>query len=423
MDRQIPIYFDNVIIASPIQQVSEANPNLGRLKVGVFTKYGNRNGSYITDEVAEMLINSAIKGDTPVIGFFDPETKSWASHTGPTLASAYGYVETFDGWEPLTDTDGQSRDYAIFTVVLFTKYFDEAKLIVGQHQSMELDINSINGDWADINGIEYYVYTTAAIQGLCVIGSHEPCFSVSSFFSKNDNEYKSQFEKISAFLAEAKATVNEIEKGGEQPMDELEMKETVEPTPEVENESEPAIETTPEEAPVEEVPAEEAPVEEVAEEAPTEETVEEVVEEHADFEALQQQLNDLQAAYDELSANYTVAQNRVQELEELTAAFDAMRAENDEMKATIATYQQQAIAAENAQKNALIEQYEKVLSEEEIASVKTQVSNYSYDTLRSKLAIIFAEKQMAKQEAEEKVPLPEQPESQFALLMKKYRKN
>ena len=424
MDRQIPIYFDNVIIASPIQQVSEANPNLGRLKVGVFTKYGNRNGSYITDEVAEMLINSAIKGDTPVIGFFDPETKSWASHTGPTLASAYGYVETFDGWEPLTDTDGQSRDYAIFTVVLFTKYFDEAKLIVGQHQSMELDINSINGDWADINGIEYYVYTTAAIQGLCVIGSHEPCFSVSSFFSKNDNEYKSQFEKISAFLAEAKATVNEIEKGGEQPMDELEMKETVEPTPEVENESEPAIKATPEEALVEEVPAEEAPVEEVAEEAPAEETpVEEVVEEHADFEALQQQLNDLQAAYDELSANYTVAQNRVQELEELTAAFDAIRAENDEMKATIATYQQQAIAAENAKKDALIEQYEKVLSEEEIASVKTQVSNYSYDTLRSKLAIIFAEKQMAKQEAEEKVPLPEQPESQFALLMKKYRKN
>ena len=57
--------------------------------------------------------------------------------------------------------------------------------------------------------------------------------------------------------------------------------------------------------------------------------------------------------------------------EELAAAFDAMRAENDEMKATIATYQQQAIAAENAQKNALIEQYEKVLSEEEIASVKT----------------------------------------------------
>ena len=72
MRDNIPIYFDNVIIASPIQQVSETNPNLGRLRVGVFTKYGNRNGSYITDEVAEKLIESATKGDTPVIGFFDP---------------------------------------------------------------------------------------------------------------------------------------------------------------------------------------------------------------------------------------------------------------------------------------------------------------------------------------------------------------
>jgi len=98
MRNNIPVYFDNVIIASPMQQVSKTNPNLGRLRVGVFTKYGNRNGSYITDEVAEQLINSAIKGDTPVIGFFDPESKSWASHTGPTLASAYGYVESFEGW-------------------------------------------------------------------------------------------------------------------------------------------------------------------------------------------------------------------------------------------------------------------------------------------------------------------------------------
>jgi len=35
---------------------------------------------------------------------------------------------------------------------------------------MELDINSIEGDWADINGTEYFVYTKAEIMGLCVIG-------------------------------------------------------------------------------------------------------------------------------------------------------------------------------------------------------------------------------------------------------------
>ena len=422
MDKKIPIYFDNVIIASPIQQVSETNPNLGRLKVGVFTKYGNRNGSYITDEVAEMLINSATRGDTPVIGFFDPETKSWASHTGPTLASAYGYVETFNGWEPLKDTDGQTRDYAIFTVVLFTKYFEEASLIVGQNQSMELDINSISGDWADINGVEYYVYTTAAIQGLCVIGSHEPCFSVSSFFSKNDSNYKTQFQKMAAFLAQAKAAVDEIEKGGEQPMDELENKETVEPTPVVESDVTPE-EIVPEQEPVPEV----EPVEEVpSEPAEQAEEVQEQVEEHSDFDALQQQFNELQTKYDELKADYEAAQNRIQEFEanneNMTNELNTLRSSNEQMQATIASYEQQAQANEDSRKNALVEKYEKFIDEEEIEQFKKQIGNYSYDELESKLAIIFANKQIA-EKTEEVVPLPEQPESQFALLMKKYRKN
>ena len=74
MDRQVPIYFDSVVIASPTVPISSSNPELGRLKVGVFTKYGNRNGSYITDEIAEQLIASATTGNTPVVGFFDPES-------------------------------------------------------------------------------------------------------------------------------------------------------------------------------------------------------------------------------------------------------------------------------------------------------------------------------------------------------------
>jgi len=132
MKRNIPIYFDNAIIMSPAEPINGSS-NLNRLKVGVFTKYGNRNGSYITDEVADMLITSATKGDTPVVGFFDPETTGWASHTGPTLASAYGYVEYFDGWQSFTDKDGVTRDYAVFSTVLFTKYFNEANFVIGQN--------------------------------------------------------------------------------------------------------------------------------------------------------------------------------------------------------------------------------------------------------------------------------------------------
>jgi len=191
MDKQIPIYFDSVVIASPTTPISSTNPELGRLKVGVFTKYGNRNGSYITDEIAEQLIASATTGNTPVVGFFDPESKTWAGHTGPLLASAYGYVESFEGWQPFKDTDGIEREYAVFSVILFNKYFNEANLVVGSHQSMELDRASIDGDWANIGDAEYFVYTKASIMGLCIIGNHEPCFSVSTFFSNEDKNYAS----------------------------------------------------------------------------------------------------------------------------------------------------------------------------------------------------------------------------------------
>lgn len=276
MEKKIPIYFDSVIIASPAQPITESNPVLSRLKVGVFTKYGNRNGSYITDEVAEMLIASATRGDTPVVGFFDPESEGWAGHTGPTLASAYGYVEKFEGWQPFKDTDGIERDYAVFSIVLFNKYYKEANFIVGQHQSMELDRESIEGDWANIEETEYFVYTKASIMGLCVIGNHEPCFSVSTFFAKEDENYKSQYEKFSSLLSGLKEQVEEAEfnkKGGEQPMNEL---EHVEETP---------VEETPVEEQVSEIEPELPLVEDPALETPAAE--ETPAEEHTDFEALQ----------------------------------------------------------------------------------------------------------------------------------------
>lgn len=402
MDKKIPIYFDNVIVASPLELVSESNPNLGRLKVGVFTKYSNRNGSYITDEVAEMLIQSATKGDTPVIGFFDPETKSWASHTGPTLASAYGYVESFDGWKPLTDTDGVERDYAIFSVVLFTKYFDEANLIVGQNQSMELDIESIEGAWATIEDNEYFVYTKAAIQGLCVIGSHEPCFSVSSFFALKDETYETQHQKFSSLLAEAKKQVEEAEKlnqGGEQLMNEFENQETVveEETPVIEEEVQ--VEVT------EELQQEEnASIEEA-----------EIPSEPSEFEILQDQFNELQS-------NYDSALERIQELEHFQADLEALRSENEELQASIRNYEAQIEAVTEERKTALIEKYEKNLNApEEISSIRESLKNYSYDALESKLAILFANQQLTGPEVQV-VPLPEPQESQFALLMKKYRK-
>jgi len=416
MDRQIPIYFDSVIVSSPLERISESNQNIGRAKVRAFTKYGNRNGSYITDAVAEQLIASAIRGNVPVIGFFDPQSQSWASHTGPTLANAYGYIESFVGWEPFTDTDGVTRDYAVFTVILFTNYFEEAQKILGQNQSMELDINTITGDWADIDGTEYYVFKTAEMLGFCIIGDHEPCFSVSAFFSKNDDTYNTQYDKFSSLLSDLKAQVEEaqnIQKGGEQPMNEFENQEVVE-------------ETVVEETPVVEEAQTEEPAVEFEEQVEEVETVEETTEEPegpSEYDLLQERFDALQASYNELEQRFNAAQAEFEATQNnLNAEIETLRTQNSELQTSLEAFEAQRVEAENNHKYELIEKYENILTEEEIGPIKEMVKDFSYDELESKLAITFANKKITGAESK-KVPLPEPEESQFALLMKKYRKN
>ena len=440
MEKQIPIYFDSVIIDSPFQGISESNPNIGRLKVRVFTKYGNRNGSYITEAVANQLIESATQGTTPVVGFFDPETQSWASHSGPTLANGYGYVESFLGWEPFEDTDGVTREYAVFSVVLFTDYYEEAKKIFGQNQSMELDPASIDGDWTMIENQEYFVYTKAKMLGFCVIGEHEPCFSVSSFFSKNDDIYKTQYEKFSSLLFNLKAQVEEAEKnneGGEQPMNEFENQEVVEQVendtqvenPQVQEEVQDTFEQTTEEVVKTENTSEVETVFEEQEQEQTEveeETQEPVSEEPSEFEVLQTKFNELQESYNQLQSDYSAAQARIEELEQFQTStnteLENLRSKNEELQTSLQTYENQALEVENNRKNELIEKYEKVMKEEEISDIKDKANDFSYDELESKLAIAFANKQMAGNEIK-KVPLPDPEHDQFALFMEKYRKN
>lgn len=434
MERKIPIYFDSVIVSSPLERISESNQNLGRLKVRVFTKYANRNGSYITDAVAQQLIDSATTGNVPVIGFFDPQSQSWSSHTGPTLANAYGYVENFEGWQSFSDTDGVARDYAVFSVVLFTKYFEEAQKVLGQNQSMELNPDSITGDWAKIGEEEYYVFKTAEMLGFCIIGDHEPCFSVSAFFSKDDDTYDTQYDKFSSLLSDLKAQVEEaknVQKGGEQPMNEFENQEVVDvqDTPvenikEVSNdnfennisEAEVKVENT-----VEDVAAEENIVEEPVFEEQEQE--QESSDEPSEYDLLQERFEALQNSYNELTQQLNDKINEFNNLQaELNNQIESMKNENAQLQEKVNEYEAQKISEENNRKEELVKKYENILTSEEIAPIREMINDFSYDELESKLAILYANKKIAGTESK-KVPLPEPEESQFALLMKKYRKN
>lgn len=396
--KQIPYSFSCVPI-SPLNPIAANETNIGRLKVGVFTRYGNRNWSYITDQYAESLIENAIS--KPVVGFFDHDSGDWQGHTGPTLASAYGYVESFVGWQPFCDTDGKEREYAVFEVVLFSDYFEEARHILGKSQSMELDPSTVQGDWAEIDGEEYFVYTAGKMAGFCILGdTKEPCFSASSFFEKEDG--KTNFEKFSSLLFDLKAKVEETEKsneGGEQAMEEIKtpVEEQFEETPVVV-----------EEPVVEEEPSIEMEVEEPAAEP-----------------------NEFEVRYNELLDNFNALQATIEELngriQEFETQVDELSASNQELQAnleaaqnTISSYEAAAAAQEEARKDNLVKDYEKVLSAEDIAPIREAASSFSYDELESKLAVVFSRKNMAGET--HKVPMPEPEESDFEKLIKKYRK-
>lgn len=447
MNKPIPVLFSGSI-TSPTA-ISENNPSVGRALVKVFTKYGNRNGSYITEAVAKQLIDSA--PNCPVVGFFDPQSGDWGTHVGPTLASAYGYVEKFQGWETAQDSDGVDRDYAVFSVILFSNYFNAANKIVGKSQSMELDVNSIDGEWTMIDGNEYFVYSKAKMLGFCVLGDEvEPCFSSSAFFSKEEAG-ETQFEKFSKLLFELKEKVEKLE-GGETAMENFEnIQETVE---EVSTEFEEVVEEV-----VENVVENNDNIEENTSEATysmeeseettsettysveeavevTEETVEETVEEVANYSEETSETEeevvtvDYEALYNEIKAQYDTAitsheeivNNYIATIEENKQTIDNLNMALNEANEKISAYEVQAVNVEQARKAELIEEYTNEIPKEQMNEIKDSVNDFTYEELESKLAVAFARFTMKKDKEVLRAPINQPEESDFAKLMKNYKR-
>ena len=180
MEKKIPTTFVGEIIGG----LEKVTPEISKARLSIFYKGFNRNQGYITDEFAKKLLSSLPY--TPVVGIFNDLVKDFGGHDqNRNVAKIYGVVpqEPNVAWEERFDPDGVTRTYACTDVYLYTGRYDAAKLIPGKQQSMELDIDTIRGDWQTINGQEAYVYTDARFIGLSVFGNDKtPCFEGSAFF-------------------------------------------------------------------------------------------------------------------------------------------------------------------------------------------------------------------------------------------------
>lgn len=200
MANQIPVSFDIQITDKLVPY--ELNPNMSKTRVSVFRKYGNANGSYFTDEVANRMVEE-LPG-SPIIGRFIAEDKDFSSHLTVNDTRAYGFVPPENAhfaWEKRTEADGKEYEYACFDAVLWTSRYDEANIIPSKGQSMELNPRTITGDWREVDGETYYVYDSCSVYGLCVLGDNvRPCFDEACFYEAQDG--KNNIETILSHMKE-----------------------------------------------------------------------------------------------------------------------------------------------------------------------------------------------------------------------------
>lgn len=429
--KPIPYQFEAEFIPESFSVTSDPELRIGKARV--FYKHLNRNGSYFTDKFAEKFALTAYS--KPVVGTYDVEKKDFKGHETHEEAKSYGYVVPNSlSWESHEDSDGKVRNYATYDVIIWAKYWQEAQQIFEKKQSMEIDPDTIKGDWMTVcyeGEEEYaYVYSDGVMAGLCILGdAHPPCFQGAAFFSTNDDSYKEFSLAIQKYYENGGMNAMELENQEaiveeqiqEQPVAPAAEEEVVPPV--AEEESAPAAEEQPaeEEQPVvEEQPAEEPAAEEPATEEPsvpaepTEDYAAMYNDLKAQYEALNTELNDLRTQYEALETEKNELMSQYEELKNLNEQYSASVAEKD---ATIASY-------EAGEKERLIEKFSGKIPADIMQQIEEAKDTMSINEMNTRFALEYTSFSMAKEQNEEiRVPqLPQEEPSALARILNKYKR-
>ena len=200
-------------------QPCDINPLMSKCEIKVLYVGENRNGSYITKEVATNMA-ATLRG-APIVGYFKTDKNDFSGHGDEvyitddgkiefkTMTRPYGFVspDAKVWFQEFTDVDEYGikiiRTYLMCEGFLWTGQYEECQSVLteGKPQSMELDEESLDGTWTMNNktGIEFFIINDATFTKLCILGDDvEPCFEgasvkapeVSTSFSFVDKEFK-----------------------------------------------------------------------------------------------------------------------------------------------------------------------------------------------------------------------------------------
>ena len=416
--------------------IQPLNPLISKCEIKVLYTGKNRNRSFISKEVATKMANS-LPG-TPIVGQYFYQTGDFGDHGEEELVIddkgirfikstvPYGFVATDAKvwWQNFVDKDGVEREYLLTEGYLWTGRYPDCKRIIekGNHQSMELDRDSLVGEWSKISGEwskfendehEYFIISDAVFSALCILGEEvEPCFEGANITKKGGIMYsldRDEFkEKMLDFMADLKDALNNLGyEGGKQ----------------VENLNNPTIETpvveTPEVEAITEPVAEETVVEEVvetpesiegAEAAEGEESSEGVEEDFAkkkeEGEANEEdsnsedkkESNSEEEDDKEKKKNYSLEevveyQELLTKYAELEGQFNAISEELNSIKPEYNKLKEKAIEAEEKAKEDMINSFY-MLSEEDKAEVRANKANFSLEDIEAKLSVICVRKKV-----------------------------
>lgn len=361
-------------------QPTEISPFISSCDIKVLYLGENRNHTSI-DKEAALEMAKTLRG-VPIVGYYSSEKQDFTDHEKKIIiedgeikfsqkTTPYGYVAPdaavwFQKFEEL-DENGETvvREYLMTQGYLWTKVFEECQDVIdsGRPQSMELDSDTLEGEWAknNKNNIEFFIINDATFLQLCILGNDvEPCFEGASItqhtnFTKMDDSFKNTLFSMIQELQKV------IVKGGKEEMNPeildnvvqencIENEETIEdtnPAEVTENAEEPETPAAePENAPVVE----------------TSDTVSSDPPAAEQYALLKQEFENLQTRYSKLEQDYN--------------ALVAFKKE-----------------IENKQKDELINRFY-MLSDEDKKDVIDNKDNYTLDEIEAKLSVIGVRKKI-----------------------------
>ena len=396
------------------------NPLISKCEIKVLYTGLNRNKSFITKDVANKMAQS-LPG-TPIVGEF--LTQDFGDHGEEDLVIdenglrfvkstvPYGFIPTDAKiwWQNFLDCDGVEREYLLTEGYLWTGRYPETQRVIskGNGQSMELDRDSLVGEWtkSDNAEFEYFNIDEAFFSALCILGEDvEPCFEGANIgrpgllYSLDKDDFKSQ---LSAFMLDLKDALNtqggipmEDNKSLETPLApevEVEEVEVVEETTEIVEEVEvEAAETESADAEVEEFAKddkkkkkeEEKEEEQTSEEQPSNDKQEENTDEEDKKKKKKNYELEEVEEYVQLSKDFL----------ELSTKYENLVKEYEAMKPVLEKFQAQENERVMAEKQEMINRFY-MLDEADLKEVKENIANFSLDEIESKLCVIAVRKKV-----------------------------